>query len=106
MFPKGGSLIHFDFYVKLFYLQILFDFEIRSPGVDPNALIEKWETLKHRIVLDLTLEEKNECANYFDTEIGFFIALLKQLSTKPKFEEKVDSFIIFTDVSVSFFSCY
>lgn len=78
----------------------MFDFEIRSRDVNSNALIEKWPSLKSLIVLELTLSEKNECQNFFDNEIGFFIALLKLLSTKPKFEERVDSFIFFTEVSI------
>lgn len=101
---KKGTIFHqvFPFYFVEPTL-IIFDFKIRSPDLNSIALIEKWEGLKLLAPLELTPTERDECFGYFGKEIGFFIALLKLLSTKAKFEEKVDAFIIFTDVSVTYF---
>lgn len=94
----------FDFHTHARYIhihiQIVFDFEIRSPSVNANALIEKWPVLKHAVFSELELDEKNQCTGYFGEEVGHFIALLKLLSTKPSFDEKVRALLIFTDVSV------
>lgn len=100
---KKGTIFHqtFPFYFidpKL----ILFDYMIRSPALNSNALIDKWDNLKLSLSLELEVAEREECSKYFDKEAGFFITLLKLLSTKPKFEEKVNAFIIFTDVSVAY----
>lgn len=67
--------------------------------MNSGALVERWPALKSDVIKELSLSDRNECANYFDNEIGFFISLLKLLSTKQKFEEKIESFINFTDVS-------
>lgn len=88
--------------IQITHSQILFDFEIRSPDINSNALLEVWPTLKSDVIRELSLCDRDECANYFDKEIGFFIALLKLLSVKNRFEEKVDAFIIFTDVCAYF----
>lgn len=94
-------MTNIEFHLQFFlvFVQILFDFEIRSSDTNANALIEQWPTLKLNIPLELQLAEINECMGYFDEEVGSFIALLKLLSNKPNFAEKVRSFLMFTDVS-------
>lgn len=103
LIKKKGTIFHqlFPFYFVEPTL-IIFDFEIRSPDLNSSALIEKWEGLKSLVPLELTPTERDECFRYFGKEVGLFIALLRLLSTKTKFEEKVGAFIIFTDVSVIF----
>lgn len=84
--------------MKIFQIQISLDFEIRTACVRPSALIEKWPTMKYDIYNQLSLSNRDECSIYFDKEIGYFIALLKLLSTNTKFKERLDSFLIFNDV--------
>lgn len=79
-------------------MQILFDFELRSPGIDPNALLNVSEKAKANIMCNLSVVERNECNGFFDEKIGFFIALMKQVNQKPKFLERVEQIIHFTDV--------
>lgn len=84
--------------MKIFRFQISVDFEIRAANARSNALIVKWPTMKHDIFNQLSLRDRDECSSYFDKEIGYFIALLKLLSTNTKFKERIDSFLIFNDV--------
>lgn len=67
-----------------------------------NALIEKWDNIKAQIACMLPVKERNECMNYYDQEIGFFISLLRLVSIKTKFADRVNQLILFTDVSDHF----
>lgn len=62
-------------------------------------MIEIWPAIKYDVISELDINERNQCNNYFGEEIGYVIALLKLLSYKPNFDEKVRSLIIFTDVN-------
>lgn len=77
----------------------MFDFEIRSPELNSNALIDTWPRLKEDIFCLLSIAEREQCSSFYDSEIGHFIALMKLLSQKTKFEERVVQLLIFSNVS-------
>lgn len=77
----------------------MFDFEIRSPELNSNALIDTWPRIKGDIFCLLSIAEREQCSSFYDSEIGHFIALMKLLSQKTKFEERVVQLLIFSNVS-------
>lgn len=78
---------------------------MRSSGVNTDGLTEKWPKLKLEIPRELNISDRNLCNDYFGDEAGYFIALLKLLSNKPNFDEKVRALIIFTDVCILISFC-
>lgn len=64
-------------------------------------MLNTWPETKLDILCLLDPKERNECCSFFDTEIGYFLALMKVVSQKPKFKDRIDNLIIFSDVSVA-----
>lgn len=48
----------------------------------------------------LNIEEREQCNSFYDAEIGYFIAFLKVICQKTKFEDRVAQLVIFSDVSI------
>lgn len=92
-------MIFDHFYFYLIYFRINYDFEVRFPQIKTNALMEKWSNVERIILCMLPVQGREICLNYFNEEIGYFLGFLKLVSLKTKFEERVDQFLIYTDVS-------
>lgn len=79
---------------------MLFDFEIRNANVNGNALLVKWPTIKFNILSSVKVCERDDCLKKFDENIGYFLALLKMVVQRPKFEEAINILMTFNDVSI------
>lgn len=81
------------------FKQILYDYMIRNESLDPNALCSKWPEVKKVVLVCVHAAAREECLGYFNEEIGYFIALIKLLSSnRAKLPEIISKFIIFSNV--------
>lgn len=68
------------------------------------AFLVKWQTVKFDILNCVKACERDDCLKQFDEHIGYFIALLKLVVQRPKFEEAINIIMTFTDVSIDLYS--
>lgn len=64
------------------------------------AFLVKWESVKFDILNCVKACERDDCLKRLDEHAGYFLALLKSVVQRPKFEEAINIILTFTDVSI------
>lgn len=69
--------------------------------MDAKALFKKWPEIRSDILNTVKPAERDSILQYFNEDIGYFLALLRLVVPRSsKIEEIINKFIIFSDVSI------
>lgn len=86
--------------MNVYSFQILYDYAIRNKSIDPKVFFGNWLKIKTDILNPTKPAKRDDLLEYFNDDIGYFLALLKLLMPRgSNLDLAVSKFIVYSNVS-------